>query len=168
MEPFVGTSKELVPVPKLQKLIIEFTKQPSYYFLRWTHKVSGIIEQQPTESDFPMIEGQMFNQNCELRWKLKHNNIYSLLLLSITGSHPDFKPVGNEWRLEPDNRESYAYPAYGYPSNETRYPKGFIYPESLDIRSEKQKSEKSKLAQRYFINKETSAVQFIALTLEIK
>ncbi|MBW4614411.1 MAG: hypothetical protein KME21_14295 [Desmonostoc vinosum HA7617-LM4] len=169
MKPFVGVGKELFSRLKLQSLITKLAIEPSYYFLRWTHKVSGIREEQPTEIDFPMMEGQMFNHKYELRWKLQHNNLYDVLLLSIAGDYSDFTPVGHSWKIEPNNQEKfpyYAYPAYGYPRNEVRFPKEFIYSKTLNVRIEENDKSKPVLAQRYFIDGETSAVQFVALTLE--
>ncbi|MCC5634625.1 hypothetical protein LC593_01940 [Nostoc sp. CHAB 5844] len=171
MRPFVGVGKELLSRLKLQNLITKLAIEPSYYFLRWTHKVSGIREEQPTEIDFPMTEGQMFNHKYELRWKLQHDHLYNVLLLSIAGEHSDFTPIGNSWKVEPNNQEKfpdYAYPAYGYRRNEVRFPKEFIYPKSLDVRHGEDDGDKPLLAQRYFIDGETSAVQFVALTLEGK
>lgn len=169
MKPFVGVGKEFLSVLKLQDLITKLAIEPSYYFLRWTHKVSGIREEKPTEIDFPVMEGQMFNHKYELRWKLQCDNLYEILLLSVAGEHPDFTLVGNTWKIEPNNKEKfpdYAYPAYGYRCNEARFPKEFIYPKSLDVRLSEDDGDKPLLAQRYFIDGETSAVQFVALTLE--
>jgi hypothetical protein len=170
MKPFVGVGKQFFAVPQLLELIAQLSVEPSYYFFRWTHEVSGILEQQPTDKHFPMMAGQMFNQQCELRWQPKHNHLYQVLLLSIAGEHPDFKLIGEgNWQIEPRNNSAFpscAYPAYGYRREETRFPKKFIYPDSLDVRIGEQNTGKPKLGQRYFIDDQTSAVQFVALTLE--
>jgi hypothetical protein len=172
MKPFVGYKKELLSVPQLLEFIQKFSSEPSYYFLRWTHEVSGIVEKLPTNDEFPMIEGQMFNHECELRWKHKRQNTYEVLLLTIGDKHDDFIPVKEtinkeeeSWRIEPNN-SPYAYPAYGYRPDETRFPKKLIFPKSLDTRQE-EKNNKPKLAQRYFIDNQTSTVQFVALTVEV-
>ncbi len=178
MNPFVGTTKELLLPSQLQDLIKKIAEESSYYFFRWTHKVSGFIEQQPTDNDFPMLEGQMFNSNCELRWKYQRNNVYEVLLLSIVNidssltSDFNFTEIGNGWKIEPNNKEKFpnnAYLAYGYRHKETRFPNEFIYPDSLDVRhneeNKNQQKNKPKLAQRYFIDEKTSAVQFVALTV---
>jgi hypothetical protein len=179
MQPFVGVTEKALEVSELLDLIKKLKYEGSYYFLRWTHKVSGIKDHPPTKDDFesPMTEGQMFNHQFELRWKQKTKGSYEVLLLSIAGKHEYFIPVkGNNeekeasWRIEPNNPEkfpSYAYPAYGYRPDETRFPKGFDYSETLDIRLGKDNKKQPKLAQRYFIDTETSAVQFVALTLEV-
>jgi hypothetical protein len=146
MNPFVGVSKESLPVPKLLKLITKLATEPSYYFLRWTHKVSKDWELAPTETDFPMIEGQMFNQKCELRWKQKCKDSYEVLLLSIAGEDYDFTKVGEDWQTQ--DRDAHLYS-----STETRFPKGFP-------------SKKLDIAQRYFIDKKTATVHFVALTIE--
>ncbi|ARV60590.1 hypothetical protein BZZ01_19945 [Nostocales cyanobacterium HT-58-2] len=183
MKPFVGYKKEPLSVPQLLELIPKLVIEPNYYFFRWTHKVSGIVEKTPTHDEFPMIEGQMFNHNCELRWKYKCQNTYEVLLLSIGDKHDDFIPVKETinkeekepWRIEPNN-PPYAYPAYGYRPDTTRFPKKLIFPDTLDIRLQEEikeeeikeeKNNKPKLAQRYFIDNESSTVQFVALTVEL-
>jgi hypothetical protein len=143
MNPFVGYKKDQ-SVLQLLELITKLATEPSYYFLRWTHKVSGITKQQPTETDFPMIEGQMFNQKYELRWKQKHKDSYEVLLLSIAGEYPDFERIGEDWQTQ--DRDAHLYSP-----TETRFPKGF-YPTSIDVK------------QRYFVDQKTSAVHFVALT----
>ncbi|BAZ02574.1 hypothetical protein NIES37_65870 [Tolypothrix tenuis PCC 7101] len=145
MTAFVGVKEKLLSVAKLLDLIQEFAIEPSYYFLRWTHKVSDNWKQVPTENDFPMLEGQMFNQNCELRWKYKRKDSYEVLLLSVAGEYADFSPVGKDWDIQDRN-------AHLYGSTETRFPKGF--PEKA-----------ANIAQRYFIDKQTSTVHFVALTI---
>ncbi|MBD2677355.1 MULTISPECIES: hypothetical protein [Nostoc] len=146
MTAFVGVKQELLSVAELLNLIKKFTIEPSYYFLRWNHKVSNNWRQEPTKDDFPMLEGQMFNQNCELRWKYKHKNSYEVLLLSVAGEYSDFKPVGKDWETQDRN-------AHLHSPTETRFPKGF--PEK-----------ESDIAQRYFIDKQTSTVHFVALTIK--
>jgi hypothetical protein len=71
MNPFVGVSKEYLSVSQLIELIGKLAKESSYYFWRLSHQVSGFQKHPPLETDFPMLEGQMFNQECELRWKYK-------------------------------------------------------------------------------------------------
>ncbi|NJL64360.1 MAG: hypothetical protein HC903_24235 [Methylacidiphilales bacterium] len=172
MHPFVGTTKQFISPCKIQELIKKLAEEPSYYFLRWTHKVSGMREEKPNDKDFPMLEGEMFSHKHELRWKLKHDNLYEILLLTIANKDDEFIPIGEEWKIEPNDKAKfpfYSYPAYGYRRNETRFPKEFIYPESLNVRhgeDKQNKSNKPKLGQRYFIDSKTSAVQFVALTLE--
>jgi hypothetical protein len=145
MNPFVGVSKKL-SVPELLKLIAKLETESSYYFLRWTHKVSKDWEIAPSENDFPMIEGQMFNHGYELRWKQKSKGSYEVLLLSIAGEDSDFIKVGEGWLTQ--DRDAHLYS-----STETRFSKGFPC-KKLDI------------AQRYFIDKKTATVHFVALTVK--
>lgn len=177
MKPFVGVSKA-ESFSDLLKLIKEFANESSYYFLRWTHKISGIIKELESEADLEqMIEGQMFNYHCELRWKKKAKGSYEVLLLTIAGNNHSLDPVKKAtekkpepWRIEPNDQQrfpSYAYPAYGYRPDETRFPKKLIYPDDLDIRIKDDNQKLPKLAQRYFIDNETSTVQFVALTVEV-
>ena len=146
MTAFVGVNEKLLSVTDLLELINKLAIEPSYYFFRWTHKVSQDWTQEPTKDDFPMLEGQMFNQNCELRWKYKRQNSYEVLLLSVAGEYYDFIPVGKNWETQDRN-------AHLHSPTETRFPKGFPAQE-LDI------------AQRYFIDKQTSTVHFVALTIK--
>ncbi|MGJ5632332.1 hypothetical protein [Nostoc sp. CALU 1950] len=145
MNPFVGVSTKFLSVPELLDLIKKLATEPSYYFLRWTHKVSKDWEVAPTETDFPMIEGQMFNQNSELRWKQKRRDSYEVLLLSVAGEYPDFERVGEDWQTQDRDAHLYSH-------TETRFPKGFP-------------SKKLDIAQRYFIDKKTTTVHFVALTV---
>ncbi|MBN3895670.1 MAG: hypothetical protein HWQ41_10475 [Nostoc sp. NOS(2021)] len=144
MNPFVGVSKK--SVPELLDLIAKLASEPSYYFLRWTHEVSKDWKIEPTETDFPMIEGQMFNKKCELRWKQKRKDSYEVLLLSVAGEYSDFASVGEDWQTQERD-------AHLYSSTETRFPKGFP-------------SKKLDIAQRYFIDKKTATVHFVALTVK--
>lgn len=171
VNPQVLSSQELIQV--LEKL--ETSAEPTYYFLRWSHRVSGfwqrrfeefpslaedicdrlkadqVDKSQPLEA-FPSPEGQMFNSQLELRWKKKGAN-YEILLLSATGSqedYPEFQLVGNDWKVVKRNAHLYAS---GPTQTETRFPKKFDH---QDI----------KVAQRYFMDSQTATVHFVALTLQ--
>jgi hypothetical protein len=144
MTAFVGYKEQPLSEQDLLKLIKESKTENTYFFLRWTHKVSGITKNIPDK--FPMLEGQMFNSDFELRWKYKSKNSYDVLLLSVNGANSDFQPLGKDWQTEERK-------AYFYPDTETRFPKGFDYPNNLNIR------------QRYFLDKQTSTVHFVALTI---
>ena len=167
MNPFVGVYKKLLTETELRELVQQQATTPSYYFLRWSHQVSGIVEKLP--DDFPSPEGQMFNCDRELRWK-RQNDRYSVLLLSNTGEVSGFTSIVKDTENQ-ENSENTSYwkteqrPAYGYPTNETRFPRSRIYPESLDVSNSA--NNKPKLAQRYFIAKPTSTVHFVALTVEM-
>jgi hypothetical protein len=95
-----------------------------------------------------------------------------VLLLTIDDNHHGFTKLAETWEIEPNDEKkfpSYAYPAHGYRPEETRFPQKFIYADSLDIRlitEESNKPNKLKLAQRYFLDKKTATVHFVALTVE--
>ncbi|MDH6085774.1 hypothetical protein [Umezakia ovalisporum] len=144
---FVGVKKYL-SVTDLLSLIKKFAIEPSYYFLRWTHEVSKHWEERPEEKHFPMLEGQMFNKQCELRWKHKPKNGYEVLLLSIGGEEPDFIKIGESWQIQ--EREAYLIS----PENK-RFPKSLPPP-------------KEDMAQRYFVDEKTATVHFVALTINRK
>lgn len=141
---FVGI-KKVSSVEELRELLTQRSSQPSYYFLRWAHKVSGFVEQLPL--DFPSPEGQMFNADWELRWKRQKTG-YEVLLLSDAGAEPGFTSVGQNW-------DTQLRQAHAYHSIETRFPKEFIA-EGVDI------------AQRYFRDSQTATVHFVALTVSKK
>lgn len=117
----------------------------SYYFLRWAYQVSGIVNQLPKEFFSP--EGQVFNSTLELRWK-KQNNSYTILLLSQPEQKDErFIVIPGDWKTVDRNAEFYGI-------KDTRFPKGFIYPDDLSIH------------QRYFMNTTTATVHFVALTVK--
>ncbi|MFB2918438.1 MULTISPECIES: hypothetical protein [Aerosakkonema] len=169
MNPFVGI-KQVDSSEDLRKLLDKFAKKPTYYFLRWQDRVSGIVEEL---KEFPSPEGQMFNCDRELRWKQQGQG-YSVLLLSITGKDSAFTSIDEERdkKKEQDKKIEWKVeqrPAYIYRPDETRFPQKFIVPDALNpiIKDEKNNPNKVKIAQRYFIDRETSTVHFIALTVEI-
>ncbi|WP_414529745.1 hypothetical protein [Nodularia chucula] len=145
MTAFVGV-KRPVSVYELLKLIEKLAIKPSYYFLRWNHQVSQIWETAPSAKDFPMLEGQMFNEDCELRWKRKPNDNYELLLLSIASAESEFIKIGETW--ETQQREAHL-----------NSPKDRRFPKNIP-------PQKDNIAQRYFIDKQTATVHFVALTIK--
>ena len=144
--PFVGAIQSPLTQKKLLKLIEQFQDDKGYFFVRWPHRVSGFVSTPPDA--LPGVEGQLFNQTYELRWK-QRGQTYDALLLTVAGPDPAFVPVGEQWRVQDET-------AHLYPRTETRMPKGLHYPERLQI----------KLGQRYFIDNPTSTVQFVALRVK--
>ncbi len=153
-------SKQFVSQDDLKVLLEKLATKPSYYFLRSAHAVSGIRMTLPTE--FPTLEGQMFNADCELRWK-KQRSSYDVLVLSrVEVDIQNIQPVlthdqTSDWEICDFN-------AYFY-NNETKFPNAFIFkglededigPETIDI------------GQRYFKDKNTATVHFTALTVKEK
>ncbi|EAW35833.1 hypothetical protein [Lyngbya sp. PCC 8106] len=139
---------------ELKELLTQNANSNSYYFLRWVDKVSGIVEELPsTFEQSPSPEGQMFNSRLELRWEKKGSG-FEVLLLSNGDSLPEFSAIKeNEKELK---WETEVRDAYLYQPTVTRFPNRFKYPNNL------------KIAQRYFKNKKTSTVHFIALTVQEK
>ncbi|MFB2974752.1 hypothetical protein [Microseira sp. BLCC-F43] len=160
MNAFVGVSEQLFTQEELRELLQSMSHQPGYYFLRWPHAVSGILEKLPEE--FPSPEGQMFNFDRELRWKQQKPGLYTVLILSNNGETAGFTAIDGNWKTQQRD-------AYGYRTDETRFPRSLIYPESLAPRfsEDKTQTNKPKLAQRYFIDANTSTVHFVALTVEM-
>ncbi|NET50640.1 MAG: hypothetical protein F6K09_18500, partial [Merismopedia sp. SIO2A8] len=90
---FVATylvPEDAVPEATLEKVIKDCIQEPSWYFLRSPHKVSGIQTGHPSNISAP--EGQVFNHERELRWK-RRGNAYEVLLLSAI----DTTDLSNEW-----------------------------------------------------------------------
>ena len=143
MSAFVGTRDNL-DANQLREILDNLKIAKTYYFLRWANRVSGIIDEL---TDFPSPEGQMFNEDLELRWKQKGEVYEALLLSSVNDDYLDFEPLAQAWETEDCG-------AYFYPETETRFPKGFNYPKELNI------------AQRYFKDKHTATVHFVALTIK--
>jgi len=140
---FVGT-RENLSITELRALLDNHKGNQHYYFLRWANRVSGIIT---NLDNFPSPEGQMFNADLEIRWKQKADKYEVLLLSKYDNDYPEFDSFAQTWQSEDRN-------ASFYPKTETRFPKGFIYPEELNI------------GQRYFKDQDTGIVHFVALTIE--
>lgn len=141
MTAFVGYQQQ-VSLDELRKVLEDYKTRNSRYFLRWVHQVSGIILELP-ETLSP--EGQMFDDQRELRWK-KQSKGFDLLLLSVAGSDPSFTPIGTVWKCQNRN-------AHIYPPTETRFPKGIDH-QNVDV------------GQRYFLDARTATVHFVALTVK--
>ncbi len=141
---FVG-HRQVNSADELKKLILQYAAQaPSYYFLRWAHRVSGVEAELP--ENFPSPEGQVFNTVLELRWKPQGSG-YSVLLLSKDLASVDgFTAISGDWQTRDRT-------AHFNGKTDARFPKSFIYPDDLPIQ------------QRYFLNAKTATVHFVALTV---
>lgn len=152
---FVGVKQNL-PLEVLQTLVDDqrIAIAPSYYFLRWSHRVSGIQMKLPEE--FPSPEGQLFNAELELRWKQQKSG-YEVLLLSKSSpsSELGFSAVPGEWEWC-DRR------AYFYDADETKFPKGFIY---QNTKGQPISPKAIPVKQRYFRDSQTATIHFVALTV---
>lgn len=139
---FVGT-KEKLSESELRKLLNNYKGDESYYFLRWVERISGFILDLP---DFLSPEGQMFNADLEIRWKHKDDKYEVLLLSKYDNEYSEFDSFAQTWQSEDHNAKFYT-------ATETRFPKEFIYPPKLNI------------GQRYFKDRDTGIVHFVALTI---
>jgi len=146
-------SKQIVSQDELKMLLEKLSHQQSYYFMRSPHAVSGICMTLPEE--FSTTEGQMFNANCELRWKKQKSGYDVLLLSGVEVKLEGLQPVPSNWEICDFN-------AYFY-KNETKFPKGFTF---KGLNDEDIKTETIRIGQRYFKDKDTAIVHFIALTCE--
>ncbi|MBE7384522.1 MAG: hypothetical protein F6J95_024290 [Leptolyngbya sp. SIO1E4] len=137
---FVGT--QIVETPEALKVLLNQVQgEKRCFFLRWPHKVSGLCRNLP--GDFPSPEGQVFTSDREIRWK-KHRHGYSVLVLSQTDAVEGFDPIKPNTEWETCDREAHVYPP-----TETRFPKGIA-------------SDGINIGQRYFRDKKTAMVHFIA------
>jgi hypothetical protein len=123
--------------------------QPYYSFLRWAHRVSGIVLN--LSEEFPSPEGQVFGKLFELRWKQLSQG-YDVLLLHCEQAVTDLglTPIADHWAV------SSPLGAYLFEVDATRFPKGLHYPKDLQLR------------QRYFQDSQTATIHFVALTYQLK
>ncbi|MBE9011705.1 hypothetical protein IQ250_15990 [Pseudanabaenaceae cyanobacterium LEGE 13415] len=140
MSAFVGYQNN-VSESELKALLDRYGSVKSRYFLRWAHKVSGILKHL---DGFPSPEGQMFDRDRELRWK-QQGDRFNVLILSLH-AEAGFTAIDKVWTTK-------SYQAKLYPTTETRFPKG-IQGQGVNV------------AQRCFIDDQTSTVHFVALTAE--
>jgi hypothetical protein len=145
-EELVGT-KTVDSSDSLRSLLAELNPGKCLYFARWPHKVSGVRE--AIDDVLPSPEGQVFSDKFEMRWKQNAHKGYEVLLLHSEQSVKkwQFTPVGKSWEI------SKPLGAHFYDPDETRFPQGF------------QLAGKTKLQQRYFQDKATATVHFVALML---
>jgi len=157
MKGFVG-SKQVSSADDLKNLLGELSPdRQNYYFVRLPHKVSGICMNFPEY--FPGFEGQMFNEKFELRWKNQGNSYDVVLLSQETVNSAGFKPIEVDWQISDRT-------AYWYLTSENRppaqFPNEFLF---LDINGNSIKPEDIKIGQRYFQDRKTGNVHFVALTI---
>ena len=79
---FVSIQSIELDQSSLKELMKRCFSSDTWYCLRWPHGTkfeSGL----PNDDDFPCVEGQVFDQKRELRWKSKGKQ-YEALLLSTT------------------------------------------------------------------------------------
>jgi hypothetical protein len=150
--------KQFVLLDQLNNLITQIAKSPkNYYFLRYSHGVSGICQKLP--ADRGEIEGQVFNSLCEIRWK-KYKTSYEVLILSQQELNlEDFEELTGNWKI--CDRD-----AFWHNPEETRFPKGFIFKdENHQLIKHEEITKKIPIKQRYFQNADTATIHFIALTV---
>ncbi|MGF1524265.1 MAG: hypothetical protein ACFBSF_18245 [Leptolyngbyaceae cyanobacterium] len=145
---FVGVNSSPLDQDGLQALMQHCGGEKSWHFLRWPHKVK-LEFGQPHSVDFDCTEGQVFNQDCELRWKRKEDNYEVLVLATDFFADQALKRLGEMWTTQ-DLSCDFFLPT------ETRLPKGITYPKGFDVKQRH-------FGQRYFINDATGTVHFIAL-----
>ncbi|MEA5513323.1 hypothetical protein [Nodularia sp. UHCC 0506] len=145
--------KQLVSSDELNTLITQISNSESYYFLRYSHAVSGIGQELPFERG--EVEGQVFNFICEMRWK-KYRSSYEVLILSQQEfSLEGFEKLTGNWAI--CDRD-----AYWHNPEETKFPKGFTF---KGKNNQSIKPEEIKIKQRYFQDSDTATTHFIALTV---
>ncbi|WP_353930218.1 hypothetical protein WJM97_18255 [Okeanomitos corallinicola TIOX110] len=146
--------RKLVLPENLKTLITYVSQSPSYYFLRYSHCVSGICQKSPDKIE--EIEGQVFNSICEMRWK-KIKSGYEVLVLSKQELNlENFEQLTGKWKICDRN-------AVWYNPEEPRFPKGFIFKDEND---ESLNPKDIEIKQRYFQNADTATIHFVALTVK--
>ena len=139
---------------EVKELLDKLATEESYYFVRSPHAVSGICMKLPEEF-FPGFEGQMFNADRELRWKKQGSAYQALLLSRVEADLEGFEPIGENW-------EWCDRAAYFHRLDEPKFPKTFVY---KGEKNEKIVSNNISIGQRYFQEKRTATVHFVALTV---
>ena len=131
-----------------ERQLLELIQQCSgdrFFFLRSSHQVSGIVSELPLVLS---LEGQVFNNQLELRWKAEKQS-YRVLLLSRTIELEGFTKIAGDWQTE-------DHPALLHDRRNPQYPNLFRYPLGLEKR----------IQQRYFRDATTGIVHFVALTVK--
>jgi hypothetical protein len=188
---FVAVNQQPLSDKELVELLEKFSTPRSYYFLRWKHRVGGFWERRkdeyksleddirdritslnnpspenpPTET-FPSPEGQLFNSILEIRWKQQKGG-YQVLILSSQNQQSIFTYQDKQlflqleekkitFKIVKENWEVLEQNTLTHSPTETRFPKNL--PQSVN-------DEKVNIAQRYFRDKNTATVHFVALTV---
>ncbi|WP_445247595.1 hypothetical protein [Microcoleus sp. OTE_8_concoct_300] len=152
---FVGARSPLSP-DEVKKLLEKLATEDSYYFVRSPHAVSGICMKLPEEF-FPGFEGQMFNADRELRWKKQGSAYQALLLSRVEVDLEGFEPLDKDCEWQICDRA-----AYFHRLDEPKFPKTFVY---KGEKNQKIVSNNISIGQRYFQEKRTATVHFVALTV---
>lgn len=170
MSGFVGSRVVATGAAVLEVLQSVAASSP-YYFLRWPHRVSGILTQaQFTEEILPGLpddlspEGQVFTDKWELRWERRVRRIappqtqYHLLLLGQSKAEaqvPGFNALQEDRQPISWKTVDYAAVIHRESGSEgTRFPKGFRITEGFNADS---------FHQRHFIHTKTGTTHFVAL-----
>ena len=157
MTAFVGTLS-VKTSDQLKSLLQDLPATSRCYFLRWVHQVSGFSYSLP--EGFPSPRGEMLTPDFEVRWQQTPQG-YDLLLLAQDESLSEhgFQALNKNSSWTTSEPLPVHLSPKGKPHDtaekrqDTRFPKPLIYPDGL------------KLHQRYFQDKHTETVHFVALTL---
>jgi hypothetical protein len=150
---FVGHQNG-VSQTKLKEILSQIQQDSTpVYFLKWFHKVSGMVITLP--ADFPSPEGQMFTEQFCLRWQ-RQNNQYDVLFLSATPleSEGDWRSLSEEhhdilW-------ETRTVSALPHDVKNPQYPNSFIY----------EGVQPERIRQRYFRDANTGIIHFVVPTVK--
>lgn len=145
---FVGVNAVHLNQAGVQTLMQHFESAQAWHFLRWPHTVK-LAAGHPQSDDFDCAEGQMFNRDCELRWKRKNDQYEVLMLATDFVADETLQRLGEIWTTQDLACDFFL-------STETRLPKGIKYPEGFDVKQRH-------FGQRYFVDDATGTVHFIAL-----
>ncbi|MGI0493503.1 hypothetical protein ACN4EG_17105 [Alkalinema pantanalense CENA528] len=134
----------------LGALIKKYAGEQACYFLRWSHRVSGMVRKLP--ESFEQAAGQVFNASIELRWKRQGAQSYEVLLLSQDDQRvceEGLVRMAGDWETQVQK-----VLMHDYKRQNPQYPKPFVYEvDSQHIR------------QCYFRDRRSGIVHFVALVL---
>ena len=141
--------------PLSEELQITVSSTKPAYFLKWVHRVSGIVNSlEDLPAAFPSPEGQMFTETISLRWQQRGNQYDAIIFSSKPLEEVEWQPIADN--DHPVTWETRLLPALPHDDQNPQYPNRFVY----------QGISKKHICQRYFRDAQTGTVHFVALALK--
>ncbi len=176
---FVGVNQQPLSAEELIKLLEKLSTPPSYYFLRWAHRVGGFWLLGSEDSEYSSLEADIRDRLQQNPTNLQPNSVNSSTptetfpspqgqlfnsILEVRWQQKQGKyevlllssqdDEQDNFRAVKGNWEILEQNALLHSPKETRFPKSL---NSEDIKN---------IAQRYFRDQNTATVHFVALTIK--